>query len=475
MSEEFELPKLKKDKINFGSIESKNGSDSSFIKGEEQNCNTKVIVYIILITLFAFSVLIFILSKSKVKERIINDVNISSLNVVSYDNDKNIINLEIEPSNEQQYCAVKVNDDLDYQFLINGKCYITVPLDKQTIYFVNKHDVVSKEIFVDNYVFNIDLKDKYYIPVNSKIDLNHYNILGTPNIEWISSSDNVMIENDMLIGNSVGKTTINMMVNNAIVKSFEVVVTDTIIDMPKEFNEKKAFLSCRQFTEEEAALLDEILAYRIAEAGEGTRAGAVAAARFLTLEFPYRISYFWETGRLNNSGKHYVDGEGRYYHKGLYLDQSKVDSIEASFHGPAMWGCPIVSYEEDPPNFEPGRKYPNGLDCSGFVSWSLLNGGSGLGDIGSYMLPYRGNYQRLSTTLINSGKIKVGDLFSLSGHVAILIGDDGDNFYIAESLNGYKGLVVKKYSYIKVMNYFTAVTLMDEVYKGDGNLTSMWY
>lgn len=475
MIEDFDLPKLKKDKINFVSIESKNVSDSSLNKGEKYKSNTRVIVYIILIALFILLTLIFILSKGKVKEIIFNDVHISSLNVVSYDKDKNIINLEIEPSNEQQYCAVKVNDDLDYQFLINGKCYITVPLDKQTIYFVNKYDVVSNELFVDNYVFNIDLKDKYYIPLNSKIDLNHYSILGSSNIEWISSSDNVMIENDILIGNSVGTTTIDMVANDDVLKSFEVVVTDVIIEMPNEFNDKKAFLSCRQFTEEEAALLDEILAYRIAEAGEGTRAGAVAAARFLTLEFPYRISYFWETGRLNNSGKHYVDGEGRYYHKGLYLDQSKVDSMEASFHGPAMWGCPIVSYEEDPPNFEPGRKYPNGLDCSGFVSWSLLNGGSGLGDIGSYMLPYRGDYRTLSTSLINSGIIKVGDLFSLSGHVGILIGDDGSNFYIAESLNNYKGLVVKKYSYKKVMNYFTAVTLMDKVYQGDGNLTKMWY
>lgn len=472
MSEEFELPKLKQDKVDFKDKKI-NDYSSNDDKGEK---NTIVVVYIILILLFLFSALISFISMGKPKDKMINDVKIKSLNVISYNEDKNIINLVIEPSNEQKYCAVKNNDnDLDYLYLVDGKCYVTLLLSEQDVYFINEDDVISDELTIYDYVFDLDIEDIYYIPVGGKIDLNKYKFLGNPKIEWNSSLDNITILDGVLTGNSVGKTTVSMLVNDNIVKSFEVVVTDVIIDMPDEFNDKKAFLSCRKFTKEEASLLDEILAYRIAQAGDGTRAGAVAAARFLTLEFPYRISYFWETGRLNNSGKHYVDGEGRYYHKGLYLDQSKVDSMIASFHGPAMWGCPIVTYEEDPPNFTPGRKYPNGLDCSGFVSWSLLNGGSGLGDIGSYMLPYKGDYQILTTSLIKSGKIKVGDLFSLSGHVAILIGDDGSNYYIAESLNSYNGVVVKKYSYKKVMNYFRAVTLMDKVYQGDGKLTNMWY
>lgn len=106
--------------------------------------------------------------------------------------------------------------------------------------------------------------------------------------------------------------------------------------MPKNFNEDKGYLPCEEYTLEESKLLDEILAYRINEAGYGTRAGAVAAARFLTLEFPYRIAYYWETGRLNNTGKDYVDGEGRYYHKGLYLHESKYADLEASALGPKI-------------------------------------------------------------------------------------------------------------------------------------------
>ena len=102
-----------------------------------------------------------------------------------------------------------------------------------------------------------------------------------------------------------------------VVVTFDVIVTDVIVPIPEAFDSSKDFLGCEVFSSDEAKLLDEILLNRIYSVGYGTRAGVVAAARFLTLEFPYRISYRWESGRLNNTGKHYVDGEGRYYHKVL--------------------------------------------------------------------------------------------------------------------------------------------------------------
>ena len=66
-------------------------------------------------------------------------------------------------------------------------------------------------------------------------------------------------------------------------------------------------------------------------------------------------------------------------------------------------------------------------------------------------------------------------MFNFWGHIAILIGQDDDNYYIAESLNNYKGVVVKTYSKKKVKNTFKYVVLMDDVYNGDGNLTNLWY
>ena len=81
----------------------------------------------------------------------------------------------------------------------------------------------------------------------------------------------------------------------------------------------------------------------------------------------------------------------------------------------------------------------------------------------------------MSTSLINSGLIKVGDLFSTSGHIAILIGIDDQHFYVAESLNHYGGVVMRKYSKTRVINFFQNVVLMDEVYKKDGKLTNLWF
>ena len=115
------------------------------------------------------------------------------------------------------------------------------------------------------------------------------------------------------------------------------------------------------------------------------------------------------------------------------------------------------------------------------MSWALLNGGFDVGDKGAGNSGYRyeltdlGEYTPLTKSLINSGKIKVGDLFNFSGHISMLIGIDDDNFYVAESLNNLGGLVVMKYPKSTVNKTFHHVVLMDEVYKEDGNLTDMWY
>ena len=56
------------------------------------------------------------------------------------------------------------------------------------------------------------------------------------------------------------------------------------------------------YTKEQIDLLDDILKSEVEKAGPGTRAGVVAAATFLPLEFPYKIPYFYENGRLTNNG-----------------------------------------------------------------------------------------------------------------------------------------------------------------------------
>lgn len=299
-----------------------------------------------------------------------------------------------------------------------------------------------------------------------KINSNH------EDVTWTSLDDSIATVKDGIVkGISKGETTITATKNKASA-SVKVTVTD-LIKLPTIDNKKK-FLKCEQYTEEEAALLDTLLEYRINEAGAKTRAGAVAAARFLVLEFPYRIHYFYENGRLiTTGGRPYVDGEGRYYHKGLYLSKSKYKDIKKSLYGPKMWGCTMYSRI---------TKYssPSGIDCSGYVSWSLLNGGFDVGDGGAGIYSDRDTDMddlgpKLKITKENLAKkeFKVGDLLSMYGHIGMLIGIDEEHYYIAESLTNDLHVLTMTESELLASDWLQFI-LLDDLYKEDGNLTNMW-
>ena len=452
---------------------------------------TKLIVFfsfvLLLIIVLSIGSYIYLIHHKKVILK--NETNIIGLEILSYNKDENFINVSLQASNEQELCTFSNDDDLQklsFEPMKDGVCSLIVPFEKVNVYFKNKEGIISEPLELDNYVVDFNVKDKYYLPLKSTGELlKNAIVVGSPTLEVKGSTDVLTMNQFKFSSAKKGKTILTISNGELQKKEIEVTVTNTIVPMPKEFDSKKKFLTCEQFTEDEAALLDEILEYRIAEAGYGTRAGAVAAARFLTLEFPYRISYYFENGRLNGTGTHYVDGEGRYYHKGLYLSKSKYKDLVpgAKLKGPKMWGCKMVSYEDDRENgYYPGGKYPNGLDCSGFVSWTLLNGGFDVGDGGAGESPAikgqmtdTGEYKRLTQGMIKRGEVRVGDLLNIYGHIAIIVGDDGDNFYVAESLNNYKGVVMKKYSKKRVIDWFPYVVLMDSVYESDGNLTNMWY
>lgn len=299
-----------------------------------------------------------------------------------------------------------------------------------------------------------------------KIDFSPKDVL------WTSSDEQVVtVENGIIIGHSSGKATITAS-KKRISKSITVTVTD-LITLPKIDN-KKAFLTCGKYTEEEAMMLDTLLEYRIKEAGYKTRAGAVASARFLALEFPYRIHYFYENGRLITTGdRTYVDGEGRYYHKGLYLSKSKYADLAQSAYGPKMWGCEMYSKV---------TRYtsPNGLDCSGYVSWALYNAGFDVGDSGAGInlnidtdLDDLGEKLKITKENLASNRVKVGDLLSTYGHIGILIGRDNEHYYIAEALTKDLHVLTMTESELLSSDWLQFI-LLDEVYKEDGNLTNMW-
>lgn len=283
-------------------------------------------------------------------------------------------------------------------------------------------------------------------------------------------------------------------------KTISINVTD-LYTLPDHNSDDKPFLKETICTQEEAHMLDDILERKIKDAGYATRAGVVEAARFLSLCFPYKITYMSESGRLDTSaGIAISDGEGRYYHKGLFLSEDKFDILGNSIFGRATWGQYFQEDDSDDHSkddyylydgFVPAdigshlylSKRPNGLDCSGFVSWCYLNGGFDFGDMGSGgpgtpgMIDL-GELEYITDELLQSDKIKAGDLVGLSAHVGIVVGVKKDYIWIADTL--ISGLKVTKYernidSFNSLGNnswkYFM---LMDNEYLEDGNYTEMW-
>ncbi len=349
-----------------------------------------------------------------------------------------------------------------------NKCYTKFDNSKYIFLKKNNKIVYSK----DDVIYLETLSDKVYIALNDTKELPVKVIGNINNLDFKYSNSSLIDINDgKIISNSIGNTEIITKYNGTKNK-IEVIVSDLIVKMPNEFDFKKKHLGCNQYSIEDSKVLDDILENRVNEVGISTRAAAVSVARFLTLEFPYRINYFYENGRQTTNN---VDGEGRYYHKGLYLNESKYNSITGSKTGPKTWGCSLYS--------KPVKRYDsNGLDCSGFVSWVLLNAGFDPKDVGAGFADYLdltdyGDVKRINSSTLSS--IRVGDLlhsYAAGGHIGIIVGIDNDYFYVAQALwYDEIGVIITKYKKNSLYKSFPHVVLMDKYYINDGKLTDMWY
>lgn len=372
----------------------------------------------------------------------------------------------------------------------NQQCILSGVPGEYYLYFKNKDIILSMADHEKVSILELahfDIKDEKVILVPAESYSIDYefteSIKSGTEIIWKSSNTDVVTVNDgKLVGVGDGSAVVSGTTGDGVSAEVEVVVTSLATIMPQSFPFDKPFLGCEQYTSEEAELLDQYLENRIARVGYQTRAGVVEAARFLTLSFPYRISYFFENGRMNPHDVWKVDAEGRYYHKGLYLSKDKYDYIAPVMDGPAMWGCNLINRDDSSDDFVLFGRYPNGLDCSGFVSWVLLNGGFDVGDVGAGDSPYYdddlsdlGEYLPVTYESLASGKIKVGDLIGIWGHAAIIVGFDDTHFYVAESNTQFKGVVLNTYTWSELINSFTFIRMMDSVYKEDGKLTNLWY
>jgi len=386
---------------------------------------------------------------------------LATIESIEYKNNKITISFDTLYDGEIK-CVLKGNKTETFKST-NNTCTID-PTEGGTLYLYQGSNLLNKP---DENITNI-LEDEYYLIAGQKFDTSIFNNDELDKHPILVGNESIL----NVVGNDVeakGNGETFIFIGNHIVK---VKVTDLLVDKPNVFNDNKKFLTCGNFTDDDNNLIDDYLKYYINTAGYKTRAGVVEAARFLTLNFPYKIYYFGENGRLTSNG---IDGEGRYYHIGLYLSNAKTKEIKKSSSTPACWSCYLPVGEEN-------VGY-NGLDCSGFVTWAILNGGFDCGDIGAGISPYKnltslGELKKNSNDLLKD--IKVGDLVhnnEVDGHIGIIVGIDDKNYYVAEAVawRGKNGVGISTFDSNSFINTWTEVVLMDSYYKNDGNLTNMWY
>lgn len=288
--------------------------------------------------------------------------------------------------------------------------------------------------------------------------------------EYSSDNDNVLIENNIVTGLKDGISKVSFKCN-------EYVINVSSLYTSPLLNNDKDFLSCGIYSIEDNEYLDEVLEYKVEKVGNMTRAAAVEVARFLTLQFPYKLHYFYENGRLEANEDFLIekaDGEGRYYHKGFYLNEYKFSSLDKDglLEGPAIWGCPLYSIPV-------GEKTPNGFDCSGFVTWVLYNAGyDEVGDIGAGptggILDLSDIGRKVSIENVEIDKLQPGDLLGFDGHITIIIGIDEENIYIAQDYwEGDLSVLTQSKQTLNSSVYEYAL-YMDNFYINKGKLTNMW-
>lgn len=177
--------------------------------------------------------------------------------------------------------------------------------------------------------------------------------------------------------------------------------------------------------------------------GMGSRSAVVEAGKYLSEE--ENIPYFWG---------------GKFYEVGVCEDWNKIKKVSSE-------GSDIQFV---------GDEWPFGLDCSGFVSWAIINGGykmnvSFTGDYYNYIKP---NTMVFSVESLCSGKVKEGDLLFRKGHIALITDIDLDNntIKVAEEKGAKYGMVVTNTTIDNFVNSnnYSDIYLMEDYYNDKNNL-----
>lgn len=435
--------------------------------------------------LFFISIIIFVSLLCFLSFFMLNPITISNISYSSLNPDNSLtVYMDISNDYFDSLCSIDGNEWIKP---VNGKCEFNVNDGDYKLKVKNSFTNDYKEIQIKiNEITKVTINThEYYLAPGESYNLRlSFEVIGdVPNKEvtWMSEDENIVkVDNGKITGNNVGTTNVKVTTKNGISDSIKVIVTD-IIRKP-ELDDNKSKVPCSKYSKEENELLDKILESRVAAEEPGSRAAMIQVLRFITLNFRYKVPYFFEHGRLNNTnGQRYVDGEGRYYHKGLYLNESKFKDLKAIHSGPAIWGCGLVNYDDEY-GWKIGALYPNGLDCSGFVTWAMLNSGHDVGDIGSGIsygiddMSDIGEMHELTYEYANARQYKVGDIVARDGHTALIAGLDDNYIYIAESL--LKGVRINKLSYTDkksdLYRLYGYINTLDNFYTSEGTYTNMW-
>lgn len=160
---------------------------------------------------------------------------------------------------------------------------------------------------------------------------------------------------------------------------------------------------------------NNLISSNVQEAGYGTRAGVVAAAVTLIAElgnnYGVKVPYFWGGGHGSIS----VGAE-------------------------ASWGSNTCYTAAN------GQIYSYcGLDCSGFVTWAINNGGFSIPVQSSGSFVYLDGVERVS--LSNSAVLQAGDLLATSGHIILIVGVDDSGYICAEAAGNETGVLFSRKSF----------------------------
>lgn len=220
----------------------------------------------------------------------------------------------------------------------------------------------------------------------------------------------------------------------------QIASTDGTVYLPYELDR---FLSERGTS---VQAFNDSIRNSVLQAGPGTRAGVVAAANSLIsglAQYGYKLPYISSTGGSGSAS-------GKYSGYGVLPDWGKNGAWWSGYYG---------------------RTYRHtGLDCSGFVTWAIHNGGFiSLSGHNSGSLHYDGTPHTYGSIIGQPG-----DLLWHDGHIGLIlgVGDDG-KYIVGEEAGDPNGLVVTYYNVYK--SYWSAVVDMSGFYATPSNLDLTYY